>query len=57
MLFPEVQYNVKDLSSFWLNCIDALADYMELIGNGEVVGEIDWVVNNLMAIGDEALRA
>ncbi|MCL2327003.1 MAG: tetratricopeptide repeat protein [Bacteroidetes bacterium] len=30
LLFPEEQYNVKDLAEFWLNCLDALADSLEL---------------------------
>ena len=30
LLFPEEQYNVKDLPLFWLNCLDALADSLEL---------------------------
>ena len=30
LLFPEEQYNVKDLTVFWLNCLDALADSLEL---------------------------
>ena len=30
LVFPEEQYNVKDLVSFWFNCLDALADSLEL---------------------------
>ena len=30
LLFPEEQYNIKDLAAFWLNCLDALADSLEL---------------------------
>jgi len=29
LLFPEEQYNVKDLTEFWFNCLDALADSLE----------------------------
>ena len=30
LLFPEEQYNIKSLAGFWLNCLDALADSLEL---------------------------
>jgi nucleoside-triphosphatase THEP1 len=30
LLFPEEQYNVKNLAEFWLNCLDVLADNLEL---------------------------
>ena len=30
LLFPEEQYNVKNLSTFWLNCLDALANSLEV---------------------------
>ncbi|MDR3286975.1 MAG: ATP-binding protein [Prevotellaceae bacterium] len=29
LLFPEEQYNLRDLTEFWLNCLDALADSLE----------------------------
>ena len=29
LLFPEEQYNIKDLAIFWSNCLDALADSLE----------------------------
>ena len=29
LLFPEEQYNIKDLAVFWVNCLDALADSLE----------------------------
>jgi len=29
LLFPEEQYNVKDLAVFWSNCLDALADSLQ----------------------------
>lgn len=57
LLLPEEQYNVKSQSSFWLNCIDALADYMESQGDNQVVDETDTIVNNLMDIKDEDKRA
>jgi hypothetical protein len=30
LLFPEEQYNVPNLAVFWLNCLDALADSLEV---------------------------
>jgi len=29
VLFPEEQYNIKNLAEFWLNCLDALANSLE----------------------------
>ena len=57
LLFPEEQYNVKDLSSFWLNCIDVLADQLERKHENIIVDEIDTVVSNLMKISDSEERA
>jgi len=33
--FPEEQYNVATLADFWLNCLDALGDWLE--ARGEIV--------------------
>jgi len=30
LLFPEEQYNVKNLATFWLNCLDALTNSLEI---------------------------
>jgi Flp pilus assembly protein TadD len=30
LAFPEEQYNITNLGDFWLNCLDALADSLEL---------------------------
>jgi hypothetical protein len=30
LLLPEEQYNLKDLAEFWLNCLDVLADTLEI---------------------------
>ncbi len=57
VLFPEEQYNIQDLSSFWLNAIDALADLMEISHDYKTVDEIDNVVNNLEKISDSETRA
>ena len=32
LVFPEEQYNVKNLGDFWLNCADALGDALERMG-------------------------
>ncbi|MDR0395576.1 MAG: hypothetical protein LBH77_10505 [Tannerella sp.] len=48
ILFSEEQYNVKDLAEFWLNCLDALADSLELEQyNAEQVKNIDDKVKEL----------
>lgn len=57
LLFPEEQYNVKDLSSLWLNCVDVLADQLEKKHEDTIVDEIDTVVSNLMKISDHEERA
>lgn len=57
LLFPEEQYNVKDLSSLWLNCVDVLADQLEKKHEDTIVDEIDTVVSNLMKISDNEERA
>ncbi len=39
--FREEQYNVHNLHTFWLNCLDALGDYFEKTGQADKADEID----------------
>lgn len=60
LLFPEEQYNVKDLAEFWLNCLDAFADVMDVEKNLSKAEEIDVAVKELMKIreaGELATKA
>ncbi len=50
LLFPEEQYNVDSLATFWLNCLDTLADLMEAEGHTEDVIEIDKEVERLSSL-------
>lgn len=52
VLFPEEQYNLKNLAEFWLNSLDALADTLELENKESEVGQIDARVKELMQIND-----
>lgn len=53
LLFPEEQYNLNNLSEFWLNSLDALADVLELIKMKEEVRLIDSKVKELSSIKDD----
>jgi tetratricopeptide (TPR) repeat protein len=53
LLFPEEQYNLNNLSEFWLNSLDALADVLELIKMKEEVKLIDSKVKELEKIKNE----
>lgn len=53
LLFPEEQYNLDSLNTFWLNCIDAIADMMEVEGKVELAKEIDNEVNHLSTLTHE----
>lgn len=53
LLFPEEQYNLNNLSEFWLNSLDALADVLELIKMKEEVRSIDLKVKELGSIKDD----
>lgn len=50
LLFPEEQYNLDSITTFWLNCIDALADMMEKEGRTEYACEIDQEVERLTSL-------
>lgn len=45
--FPEEQYNVARLSDLWTNCVDALADTLEQVGEEALFGELDRIIDNL----------
>jgi len=47
LLFPEEQYNLKNLAEFWLNSLDALADTLEFEKKTEEVKIIDAKVKEL----------
>lgn len=47
LLFPEEQYNLKNLAEFWLNSLDALADTLEFEKKKEEVKIIDARVKEL----------
>jgi tetratricopeptide (TPR) repeat protein len=53
LLFPEEQYNLSNLSEFWLNSLDAMADALELIKDKEDVKLIDAKVKELQKIIDK----
>jgi tetratricopeptide (TPR) repeat protein len=56
LLFPEEQYNVKDLAEFWLNCLDALADSLELEQYAaEKVKNIDDKIKELSVKGSQTI--
>lgn len=53
LLFPEEQYNLDSLDTFWLNCLDSLADVLEKEEKLEDVAEIDREVARLSALPAE----
>ena len=53
LLFPEEQYNLDSLNTFWLNCLDTLADVLEKEGLEEDVQEIDNEVDRLSSLTPE----
>lgn len=58
LVFPEEQYNVATLADFWLNCLDALGDYLESHGRIPEMNAIDAEVEQLdRKDGEGALQA
>lgn len=47
LIFPEEQYNVATLADFWLNCLDALGDFLEARGDIAEMQAIDAEVERL----------
>lgn len=45
--FREEQYNVHSLHVFWINCLDALGDYFERVGEGSKAEQLDGEVEKL----------
>lgn len=49
LLFPEEQYGLRDLTEFWLNCLDALTDSLDVEKYGENgISKIDKHIQELM---------
>jgi len=57
LLFPEEQYNLKNLAQFWLNSLDALADTLEVEKNSQEVKIIDEKVKELGLIKNHEDRS
>jgi Flp pilus assembly protein TadD len=53
LLFPEEQYNLKNLAEFWLNSLDALADTLEQEKATEAAKAVDNKVQELAQIKDD----
>ena len=47
LVFPEEQYNVKRLSDFWLNCVDALSDALDRAGDKAAADALDRKVESV----------
>lgn len=47
LLFPEEQYNIDKLADFWLNCLDAMADTLEVEKKKNDTAAIDKIVKEL----------
>lgn len=50
LLFPEEQYNLDNLATFWLNCLDAIADIRDIQGAKNDVQELDEEINHLVSM-------
>jgi len=57
LLFPEEQYNMKNLAEFWLNSLDALADTLECEKHTAEVKQIDDKVTELQKVKNGEERA
>lgn len=57
LLFPEEQYNLKNLAQFWFNSLDALADTLEVEKNTQEVKIIDEKVKELGLIKNQEDRS
>ena len=57
LVFPEEQYNVKNLGDFWLNCADALSDALDRTGNEQAAHEVDSKVALVPADSDRRSAA
>lgn len=56
--FPEEQYNVATLADFWLNCLDALGDWLEARGEIAKMQALDAEIERLdRKDGEGALQA
>ncbi len=49
LTFPEEQYNIAGLADFWLNCLDALGDFLERTGNLDEMRALDAMVRQIPA--------
>jgi len=57
LLFPEEQYNLKNLAEFWLNSLDSLADTLEFEKQANEVQQIDTKVKELQQINNDETLA
>lgn len=53
LVFPEEQYNVASLADFWLNCVDALSDALDRLGNRSASKALDAGVERVPSAGGE----
>lgn len=55
--FPEEQYNVARLSDFWLNCLDALTDFLEARGDHESKRKLEAAVASIAPLAESERSA
>jgi tetratricopeptide (TPR) repeat protein len=55
LTFPEEQYNVGSLGEFYLNCLDALADYFDKHEDPNSARKLDAIVHELRQLPEEKL--
>jgi len=53
ILYQEEQYNIANLNDLWLNSLDKLADFIESLGNEDLVIKIDKKVDELKGIKND----
>jgi hypothetical protein len=57
LVFPEEQYNVKNLGDFWLNCADALSDALDRMGEQRAAEALDQKVARIPADAERRSEA
>lgn len=56
LTFPEEQYNVAGPADLWINCLDALGDYLEEHGDQQAAADLDRAIENMPANAEAALH-